>query len=967
MMNKFPLKSLLLFLMALLIVFNVNASYLRNVPQKLVQPNGNVVNCYATGDEYYHWLHDEDGFTIVQNHQTGYFCYAVLSNDELLPSQYVVGDVSPSTVGLTPKTNISSKKMVEIREKFLGMKKAFMIQNAKKNSLLPKVNTTGKLNNIVIYIRFKDEAEYTTSQATYTQMFNSTATGDVSQHNYFNEVSYGELNMNTSFYPINDGVNILSYQDSHPREYFMKYDATTNPQGYQESEIASREHTLLQAAVNSVKSQISADLNIDNDVDGYVDNVCFIVQGSSEGWSDLLWPHMWSLDTKDKYAYINGIQVWDYNFQLQNDLDVSVLCHEMFHTLGAPDLYHYTNGTPDPVGSWDIMNNNLPIPQHMTQYMKWRYGKWIDNIPEITTSGDYTLNPVFTKEKNCWKVKSPFSATEYFVIEYRKKEKTDAGLPNEGLLIYRINTKADGLGNADGPPDELYIYRPDGSTTATGSLSTAPFSANLNKTSFSDITNPTAFLSNGGITGLNISNISATGSTMSFHVDILNPYDVDIEVTKLTSPVSSSSLTSSETIKGVVAGIGKNTITTGIRVNYSINNGTVVSQNLVGSLAFGESLPFEFSVPVDLSKHGDYRIKVFTTLTGDQNSSNDTITTIVKNPIPLEYLANMVTSSVKTYTELTTGSNIAVDLSKDGLSTPVTFPDGFTFTYCGTSFTQFILSTNGFIKLGNQNPSSKSLYYTSPQTVDGGIFNSTDDADNTIIAPFNHDLVSGDGGAEYSMDISGTTPNRTVTIQFKNVRDNDAILPNQYSSMNFQIKLYESSNIIDFVYGAWTSSANASDYKHALVGLKGLGNFASQLLAVNKGSTQAWSALAFTNGNYTETAALNFGNSNGASRPAPEVGRVIHFTLKSTGITASEDCANTIKIYSDSKQIYIDILTLKGIAQLKVYNILGNQVYQSNSLTQGMNRIESTFDTGIYIVRMIVGDKSYTQKVILQK
>lgn len=943
MTNFYPRKLLLLTVTLLLAIF-AQASYLRNVPQKLIQPNGDVINCFATGDEFYHWLHDKDGFTIVQNPQTGYFCYAELSKEELIASQYVVGEVSPASVGLTPRINISAQKMGEIRERFLNLEKEYITSKKGTYSGPRKVNTTGELNNIVIYIRFSGEAEYTTSQTTYTEKFNSNTAGVLSQHNYFNEVSYGTLNMNTNFLPTNNGTQILSYQDSHTRNYFLKYNVSTNPQGYQdETARTDREHTLLKAAVDFVAGQLSSSINIDNDNDGYVDNVCFIVQGSSAGWSDLLWPHKWSLYTK--VAMINSKQVDVYNFQLQNDLDVSVLCHEMFHTLGAPDLYHYTDGNPDPVGMWDLMNQNLSIPQHMTQYMKYRYGHWIDAIPEITASGDYSLNPVFTKDNSCYKIKSPFSTTEYFVIEYRKKEKTDIGLPNEGLLVYRINTAADGQGNKNGPPDELYVYRPYGSTTTTGDLEGAPFSLELGKTSCSDKTEPNAFLSNEGVGGLNISNISAIGSTISFHVDILTPLAYDVVAAKVLSPITSDELTSTEKIKVTVSNLGLTDITSGLKVNYSVNGGSIVTEDFVGTLAAKASAPFEFAAPVDLSTHGmTYNIKVYTTLASDLNTDNDTINATVINPIPIEYLATHASIIAGTYNEITTGTIIDVDAPKNGLSAPITFPDGFTFNYSGITFSKFILSTNGFIKLGDQNPSSNSLFFKVPKVVDGsvegGLFNSLDEADNNIIAPFNYDLTPGAGGAEYRIDISGVAPSRVVTIQFKNVRDNDAVLPNQYSSMNFQIKLYESSNVIEFVYGTWTPSANTSDYRHALVGLRGLGNFPSQLLAVNKGSTIAWNQVTFANGNYSTSAALNFGNSEGGTttRPAPPVGFTIHLAPRAL---------NDIAV----KEIYT-------LGQLPLNNALPHTIsaYVYNEGT--------TVQTNVNVTLSITGSNTFNPAVI---
>ena len=63
---------LLLVLFACSAIF-AQAAYLENVPVTLVQPNGDTLRCFATGDEFYHRLHDAQGFTIVQDHTTGYY------------------------------------------------------------------------------------------------------------------------------------------------------------------------------------------------------------------------------------------------------------------------------------------------------------------------------------------------------------------------------------------------------------------------------------------------------------------------------------------------------------------------------------------------------------------------------------------------------------------------------------------------------------------------------------------------------------------------------------------------------------------------------------------------------------------------------------------------------------------------------------------------------------------------------
>lgn len=493
--------------------FNLSAAYLKDVPQTLKQPDGTVVNCFATGDEYHHWLHDANGYTIVQNRETGYFVYARKSGDELVPTMLRPGVDNPATGGLKTGLNISSAKYRELfntRFKEPGVKSARTFNN------------TGNFNNLVVFVRFSNQNEYTESLTRYSNAFN--ATGTVSMTEYYKEVSKSQLNITTTFYPKPSGTNIVSYVDSHARRYYQPYSAT-NPDGYQgEQEYVDREMTLLKDAALSVKAQVEASgVNYDHDNNGYIDNVCFIMQGPTDGWNDLLWPHRWVL-----YAYdvrIGGARVYDYNFQLSEAFGVSVLCHEMFHSLGSPDLYRYTNDDITPVGPWDVMAHTTNPPQHMSAYMNMKYGKWFSQIPTITADGTYTLKPLATDAYAAYKIASPNSTSEYFVLEYRKSTgRFESGLTGSGLIIYRVKPSLEG--NAEGPPDEVYVYRQNGTTRADGNINNATFSSNVGRTEFGDNTNPSDFLSNGTAGGIRISNIGASGETITFTVGAggaLNP------------------------------------------------------------------------------------------------------------------------------------------------------------------------------------------------------------------------------------------------------------------------------------------------------------------------------------------------------------------------------------------------------------------------------------------------------------
>ena len=105
---------------AILISFAGFAAPLSYVPQTVRQPDGSVLQCFASGDEFNNWLHDAAGYTILQDPKTGVYVYAVLAGDRLAVSSYVPGKVDPASVGLKPWLNIPPSDMREQREAFLA-------------------------------------------------------------------------------------------------------------------------------------------------------------------------------------------------------------------------------------------------------------------------------------------------------------------------------------------------------------------------------------------------------------------------------------------------------------------------------------------------------------------------------------------------------------------------------------------------------------------------------------------------------------------------------------------------------------------------------------------------------------------------------------------------------------------------------------------------------------------------------
>jgi len=334
--------------------------------------------------------------------------------------------------------------------------------------------------NVVIFIRFKDESTYQApfSLAEYEDLFNKE--GEISLKDFYLEATYGKLSIHSLLFS-NQQNEIVYYTDIYNRNYYEPK-SSSNLSGYDvndDSEIARREHGLLKRAITYIDSLNLIDDSIDLDVnnDGDIDSITFMVSGEDSGWSALLWPHQWNLYThySDSDApTLNGLKAYTYTLNLLGNskdyeyiANVGILAHETFHLLGAPDLYHYYGyDYIDNAGPWALMDSNSTIPMHMLGYLKYQYGGWIENVTTITEAGRYTLGPIKDSPNHLLRFDTGYS-NEFVYFEFRIKEGFyESSLPNEGLLVYRVDK--DFYGNQDGYSEtsngpsinEVFVFRP---------------------------------------------------------------------------------------------------------------------------------------------------------------------------------------------------------------------------------------------------------------------------------------------------------------------------------------------------------------------------------------------------------------------------------------------------------------------------------------------------------------------------
>lgn len=170
---------------------------------------------------------------------------------------------------------------------------------------------------------------------------------------------------------------------------------------------------------------------------------------------------------------------------------------------------------------------------------------------------------------------------------------------------------------------------------------------------------------------------------------------------------------------------------------------------------------------------------------------------------------------------------------------------GFEFWYMGARYTTVSAGTNGWLTLGANITNA-----TSANNLSGG------GAPRPVIAPLWDDL-NVQAGANVTYLTTGTAGSRIFTLQYLTVKWNATAIG---STVSFQIKLYEATGKIQFVYrqesGA-VSSASAS------IGISGTSTGSGNFLSLNGTGT------APTASSTTETTTLN---------TKPATGQVYSFT-----------------------------------------------------------------------------------------
>ncbi|WKN30369.1 M6 family metalloprotease domain-containing protein [Porifericola rhodea] len=396
---------------------------------RVVQPNGQTLQIIARGNDHVHWAETLDGYTVIKNDE-GYYEYAELRNNKLVGSGKIATDpANRSMQEMRGMIGIAKHLKPQEERSHVHNKQSFAPLSS-SNAAIPAVPSKGKVKLLAICIDYPD-LPHTKSVETFSRLLNSGINGNPSFKQYFQDNSYGQLDIE---------VEVVGWvKASKNYEYY----------GYANGNRRTRE--LVKEAIQAAEDTGVDFSQYDNDNDGDADAVMVIHSGPGAeegGRNDYIWSHRWTIP----FEFHDNTFIFDYavfpeirtSSWFDNTVGIGIFCHEFGHLLGLPDLYDTEsyNGNSNGIGEWGVMGTggwlgSEDYPASLSAWSKEKLG-WVKPLDITESYGKFKL-PAASKEDVIYKINTGRDK-EYFLLENRQRDGFDRELRGTGLAVWHINT-----------------------------------------------------------------------------------------------------------------------------------------------------------------------------------------------------------------------------------------------------------------------------------------------------------------------------------------------------------------------------------------------------------------------------------------------------------------------------------------------------------------------------------------------
>ncbi len=402
-----------------------------------------------------------------------------------------------------------------------------------------------------------------------------------------------------------------------------------------------------------------------------------------------------------------------------------------------------------------------------------------------------------------------------------------------------------------------------------------------------------------------------------------------------------------------------------IRVLDSTNNELYSNKQEINGLAPGASQKIYFDGKFVPYEEGKYEVQFIDFGTTSEPKS-DTTRQIIQAIIAPSITKSSVRKEFRAYEEIVGGT--IFPFNDDSYST-VNLP--FPFTYDFYTYDKIQICANGWCEFGT-GPAGSERGVSLPNQLgsvganENGRLASTE-RPNKALGPWWEDL-NPEGGGVVSYRTLGSAPNRVFVIQWKNMRAYWD--PATTTRVNFQVRLYETSNIIEFHYGQVQAGTFSGQDLGAMIGFKDHIGGDYHFYDIAAGGIEPASEIR------TDLSPLT-------DWPGPDSCYVIQTSL--TGVEENEKSMLPTKIalYQNYPNPFNPTTTIqfalpkRSFVELKIFNSLGQEI---RTLVQGVQsagmktvvwdgKDASGFSvsSGLYFYRLKVGNEIQMRKMAVVK
>jgi M6 family metalloprotease-like protein/MYXO-CTERM domain-containing protein len=390
----------------------------------LAQPDGTKVAVVLWGDEFFMRAESVDGYSLVVDPSGYWICYGALdATGKLVSTGY---RYNGGTIPANALRSVGGKKGLRSDPKNV----ARIIQQTKAQLSPPSLRTSaaarkssmepvlqGAITGLVVVVDFPDRA------------------ADVSKEEIeaaFNGDSYDPENVSgDSRGSIRSWSETISYGKSSVQHQVLGYYQAAHPTKWYK-----RGGTWDYSGADDLKAEVYAyiDANIDlrqlGVVNGELRSLAILYAGDvvANGWANSLWPHASGASyLTDEGVYINRHFMSNIGSSLP--LNLGTARHELGHSFfNWPDTYDYDGDSAS--GGGYAMESDLPSG------VLRMWAGWMNVVDVSGSSGTYTLKG---NGDTVYRYTNPANESEYFVVDYLRKQGWNSNAPDEGLIVWHVD------------------------------------------------------------------------------------------------------------------------------------------------------------------------------------------------------------------------------------------------------------------------------------------------------------------------------------------------------------------------------------------------------------------------------------------------------------------------------------------------------------------------------------------------